>query len=152
MSIAPVVKTVNVKATPERAFNAFTANIGQWWPKDHTIGASPFEAVVMEPRVGGRWFERAADGVETNWGKVLAWDPPRRLVLAWQISSAWAYDPDLLTEVELTFDGQEGGTTLVRLEHRRLELFGDTAKAMAEQFDGGWVGVVQHFVDYVGGA
>ncbi len=106
MTIKPVVKTVTVKASPERAFEAFTANMGQWWPKTHTIGAAPFEAVVMEPRVGGRWYERAADGAETNWGKVLAWDPPRRFVLAWQISADWAYDPNLMTEVEVSVRGQ----------------------------------------------
>ncbi|HXQ10773.1 MAG TPA: SRPBCC family protein [Caulobacteraceae bacterium] len=150
MTIKPVVKTVTVKASPERAFEAFTANMGQWWPRGHTIGAAPFEAVVMEPRVGGRWYERAADGAQTNWGQVLAWEPPRRFVLAWQISADWAYDPNLMTEVEVTFEPQDGGTTAVTLEHRRLELFGERAQAMADQFDGGWVGVIQHFVDFVG--
>ncbi len=81
---------------------------------------------------------------------MLAWDPPRGFVLAWQISSAWAYDPDLVTEVELTFAAQGDGTTLVTLEHRKLEGFGAAAAAMAEQFDGGWVGVMQHFADHVG--
>ncbi len=150
MSISPVVKSLTVKATPERAFAAFTANMSQWWPKSHTIGKAPFETVVLEPRVGGRWYERAADGAETNWGKVLAWDPPRGFTLAWQISTAWAYDPDLITEVELTFAPQGGGTTLVTLEHRKLEAFGAGAAAMAEQFDGGWVGIIQQFADYVG--
>ena len=149
MTIAPVVKTLTVKASPERAFAAFTANMSAWWPKGHTIGAQPFETVVLEPRVGGRWFERAADGAETNWGKVLAWDPPRGLTLAWQISAEWAYDPDLVTEVELSFAGQADGTTQVTLEHRKLERFGAKAQAMADQFNGGWVGVIQHFVDYV---
>jgi uncharacterized protein YndB with AHSA1/START domain len=150
MTIKPVVKTVTVRASSERAFEAFTANMGQWWPKDHTIGAAPFEAVVMEPRVGGRWYERAADGAETNWGKVLAWEPPRRFLLAWQISADWAYDPQLITEVEVTFEAKGDGTTAVTLEHRRLELFGERAQSMTDQFDGGWVGVMQHFVDFVG--
>jgi uncharacterized protein YndB with AHSA1/START domain len=150
MTIKPVVKTVTVRASSERAFEAFTANMGQWWPKDHTIGAAPFEAVVIEPRVGGRWYERAADGAETNWGKVLAWEPPRRFLLAWQISADWAYDPQLMTEVEVTFEAKGDGTTAVTLEHRRLELFGERAQSMTDQFDGGWVGVMQHFVDFVG--
>ncbi len=149
MTIKPVVKTVTVRASSERAFEAFTANMGQWWPKGHTIGAAPFEAVVIEPRVGGRWYERAADGAETNWGKVLAWEPPRRFVLAWQISADWAYDPNLMTEVEVRFEPNADGT-VVTLEHRRLELFGERAQSMADQFDGGWVGVMQHFVDFVG--
>jgi len=149
MTIKPVVKTVTVKASPERAFEAFTANMGKWWPRTHTIGAAPFEAVVMEPRVGGRWYERAADGVETNWGKVLVWDPPRRFLLAWQISADWAYDPNLLTEVEVTFEAKSDGATVVALEHRRLELLGARAKTMADAFDGGWLGIMQSFVDFV---
>jgi len=148
MTIKPVVKSVTVKAAPERAFAAFTGNMAAWWPESHHIGASPFEQVVLEPRVGGRWFERAADGAETDWGKVLAWDPPRRFVLAWQISSNWAYDPDLITEVEVTFTPQAGGGTEVTLEHRKLEAFGAAAEAMAEQLNG-WAAIIQSFVDFV---
>jgi uncharacterized protein YndB with AHSA1/START domain len=150
MSIAPIVRTVIVKASPQRAFDAFTADIGQWWPKNHQIGAQPFAQVVMEPRVGGRWFERDADGAETSWGKVLAWDPPGRVVLVWQISTAWAYDPGLLTEVEMSFAAQADGTTLVTLEHRKLELFGEGAESMANQLGNGWPGTLQAFADYAG--
>lgn len=149
--IKPVVKSVSVRASPKRAFEAFTANMAQWWPASHHIGAAPFETVVIEPRVGGRWYERAADGAETNWGKVLAWNPPRRFVLAWQISADWAYDPDLLSEVEVTFEPHAAdGTTTVTLEHRRLELLGARAREMADAFDGGWLGIMQSFVDFVG--
>lgn len=148
--IKPVVKSVSVRASPERAFEAFTASMAKWWPASHHIGAAPFETVVLEPRVGGRWYERAADGVETNWGKVLDWDPPRRFVLAWQISAEWAYDPNLQSEVEVAFAPQADGTTTVTLEHRRLELFGARAQAMADAFDGGWLGIMQDFVDFVG--
>jgi uncharacterized protein YndB with AHSA1/START domain len=102
----------------------------------------------MEPRVGGRWFERAADGTETNWGKVLAWDPPGRVLLAWQINASWTYDPDLLTEVEMSFADQGDGTTLVTLEHRKLERFGDSAKALADQLGNGWPGLLQAFAAY----
>ena len=150
MSIAPIVRAMTVKASPQRAFDVFTVNMGQWWPKAHTIGAQPFEEVIMEPRTGGRWFERAPDGAETNWGKVLAWEPPGRVVLAWQISTAWAYDPDLLTEVEMSFAPQADGTTLVTLEHRKLELFGATAESMAGQLGSGWQGVLQAFANYAG--
>jgi uncharacterized protein YndB with AHSA1/START domain len=150
MSIAPIVRTVIVKASPQRAFDAFTADIVQRWPKGHTIGVQPFAQVVMEPRVGGRWFERDADGAETNWGKVLAWDPPGRLLLAWQISTAWAYDADLLTEVEMSFAPQADGTTLVTLEHRKLELFGEKAAAHSDQLGNGWPALLQAFADYAG--
>ncbi|HEX4196393.1 MAG TPA: SRPBCC family protein [Caulobacteraceae bacterium] len=148
MTIAPVIRTVAVKASPERAFEAFTAQMSQWWPKDHTIAAKPFEAVVMEPHVGGRWFERDADGTETQWGKVLAWDPPGRVLLAWQIGANWAYDPDLITEVEMTFADQGDGTTLVTLEHGKLERVGANAQALADQLGNGWPGLLQMFADY----
>jgi len=149
--IKPVVKSVTVKASPERAFEAFTAGMGRWWPASHHIGAGAFEAVVIEPRVGGRWYERAADGAECNWGKVLAWEPPKRFVLAWQISADWAYDPDLMTEVEVTFEPHADGKTTVTLAHGRLELFGARAKEMADSVgsDGGWPGILRAFVDFV---
>ena len=74
--IAPIVQTVEVKTPPERAFEAFTGSMGDWWPKGMTIGGSHHVAVVNEPRAGGRWFERDAEGRETDWGRVLAWEPP----------------------------------------------------------------------------
>ncbi len=131
MTVAPIVRTITVKASPERAFEAFTTHMGRWWPKDHTIATQPFEKVVMEPRVGGQWYEVAADGTETHWGKVLAWEPPGRVLLAWQINASWTYDPALITEVEMRFIAQDDGTTLVTLEHRNLERFGDRAQALA---------------------
>ena len=103
MSIAPVVKSVTVKASPERAFELFTGQMARWWPATHKIGKAPFVAIVIEPRAGGRWYERDAGGVECDWGKVLAWEPPSRLLLGWQLDSRFAYNPDLVTEVELTF-------------------------------------------------
>ena len=136
MSIAPIVRTVEVKAAPARAFDLFTSRIGDWWPKG--IGKAPHVAIVMEPQVGGRWFERDADGNETQWGKVLSWEPPARVLLAWQINTRWSFDPDLMTEVELTFAPAEGGGTLVTLEHRNLERFGADAVPHVERLRGGW--------------
>jgi uncharacterized protein YndB with AHSA1/START domain len=150
MTIAPIVRTVIVKASPQRAFGAFTANMGEWWPKDHTIATQPFVQVILEPRVGGRWFERAADGTETQWGKVLSWDPPGRAVLAWQINADWTYDPALVTEVEMLFADQGDGTTLVTLEHRNLERVGAKAAALSDQLGNGWPGLLQKFADYAG--
>jgi uncharacterized protein YndB with AHSA1/START domain len=115
---------------------------------DHTIAAQPRDALILEPHAGGRWFERAADGTETHWGKVLAWDPPGRMLLAWQINSSWAYDPELITEVEMSFVDQGDGATLVTLEHRNLERFGDNAQAHADQLRNGWPGLLQMFADY----
>lgn len=103
--------------------------------------------VVVGPREGGRWFERAEDGTETDWGKVIDWRPPRRLLLAWQIDGAWRFDPDFVTEVELTFAAESEGT-LVTLEHRNFERFGATAAKIAEQIGRGWPAVLEDFAGY----
>jgi len=148
MTIAPFVRSVSVKAPPDRAFALFTGDIGRWWPRGMTIGEQPHADVVIEKQPGGRWFERADDGTETQWGKVLAWEPPRRLLLAWQVGTGWKYDPASETEVEVTF-APEGTGTLVTLEHRNLERLGVNAQAMATQLSGGWPKIIQFFADYV---
>ena len=147
MTIAPIRKTVSVAAPPERVFALFTGHMGAWWPKGMTIGASPAVEVLIEPHAGGRWFERSEDKAETNWGRVLDWDPPRRLLLAWQIDATWAFDPSLETELELTFTPEAGGTR-VDMEHRNLERFGDSAAKMAEMLGGGWPGIMDGFAAY----
>lgn len=99
-----VRKTVTVQAPQAVAFEVFTARIASWWPMaTHHIGKADCAAVVMEPRAGGRWFERGVDGSECDWGRVLAWEPPSRVLLAWQLSAAWAFDPAIHTEVEVRF-------------------------------------------------
>jgi uncharacterized protein YndB with AHSA1/START domain len=112
-----------------------------------SIGASPMTVVIIEPRPGGRWYERGEDGVETSWGRVLDWSPPSRLLLAWQINAAFAYDGDFETEVELTFTALSSGTR-VRLEHRNRERFGDSAAAMAASLGGGWPGIIDGFAAF----
>jgi uncharacterized protein YndB with AHSA1/START domain len=149
MSIAPIVCTVEVKAAPARAFELFASQMERWWPKGRTIGKAPHVAIVIEPQAGGKWFERDADGNETHWGKVLAWEPPSRLLLGWQINTAWVHDPDLLTEVELTFAPAEGGGTHVTLEHRHLERFGGDAARHAERLGGGWPTKLAEFAEYI---
>jgi uncharacterized protein YndB with AHSA1/START domain len=143
---APVRKSIAVKAAPERAFAVFTANMGRWWPRTHSINGSPMKDVIIEPRTGGRWYELGEDGSHCEWGKVLAWEPPRRLLLAWQINGAWKYDAALVTEVEVRFI-PEGGGTLVELEHRHLERMGAAAEAARTAIDspGGWSGLLDAF-------
>ena len=85
ISPAPIRKTLLVKADVHRSFQAFTNRMGSWWPRSHSIAASPTVDVIIEPRAGGRWYERGQDGSESEWGKVLHWEPPARLVLAWQL-------------------------------------------------------------------
>jgi uncharacterized protein YndB with AHSA1/START domain len=147
MTIAPIVKSVDVAVPPARAFEIFTRDFGRWWPKGRTPAKSPHVDVVLEPRAQGRWFEVDADGVETHWGRVLAWDPPERLLLAWQLNTQFAYDPDLVTEVELTF-AAEGSGTRVTLEHRNLERYGADAERFAGLLGGGWPGFLTGYADF----
>jgi uncharacterized protein YndB with AHSA1/START domain len=151
MSIAPIVHSVQVKVPPARAFELFSSQIGRWWP-GKTIGKKPHADIVIESRAGGRWFERDAEGEETQWGKVLAWDPPSRLLLGWQINAEFAFDPNLLTEVELTFKPAEGGGTIVTLEHRNLDRFGADAARIVEKIRGGWPTKIDGFAAYADAA
>jgi uncharacterized protein YndB with AHSA1/START domain len=142
----PIRRSVEVKVAPARAFEIFTGGASRWWLKTHTINAtkSPIKDVVIEPRTGGRWFERGEDGSECDWGKVLAWEPPSRLLLAWQINADFKYDPGLLTEVEICFT-PAGRGTLVELEHRLIERMGERAVGMRDAFTRGWGLLLESF-------
>ena len=146
---APVRRSLTVKADAASAFDVFTNRIGNWWPHSHSIGSSPQKSIVLEPRPGGRWFEIGEDGSQCNWGKVLAWEPPARVLLAWQINGDWKYDPELVTEVEVKFTPIAGGETRVELEHRNIERFGDKAEKVRTAIDseGGWSAIVKLYAE-----
>lgn len=148
--IAPVRRTLTVAAAPARAFEVFTANIGLWWPKSHHVSAVEPETVVIEPRVGGRWFERAPDGVECPIGTVLTWEPPARLVLAWQLDAAFKYQADLATEVEVRFIADGGAATRVEFEHRNLERLGGRAASVRDRIGapGGWPAILDLYAQF----
>jgi len=135
---APIRKMLEVRASPEKAFQAFTAGIDRWWPKSHTIGKAPLHKVVIEPRVGGRWYGLDVEGGEDDWGDVLAWEPPGRLVLAWRISGRWVCDPAVHTEVEVRFTDLGDGRCRVDFEHRDLQNLGEGAAEAARSMDSGW--------------
>jgi uncharacterized protein YndB with AHSA1/START domain len=147
ITVAPVRKSVRVNAAPARAFEVFTANASLWWPRSHTINASPMRDAVIEPRVGGRWFERGEDGSECDWGKVLVWEPPSRVVLGWQLNSEFRFDPGVVTEVEVRFIAENARVTRVELEHRNLERFGKEGEAVREKVDSprGWALLLEKF-------
>lgn len=140
---APIRKSIFVNASPQRAFHVFTIGMGRWWRPDHHIAKTPFAEIVVEPRAGGRWFERDKDGAECEWGKILAWEPPARVIFAWQLNQDWKYDPDFITELEVRFT-PEGSGTRVELEHRDMEKFGDKAAAVRASLDSidGWNGAL----------
>jgi uncharacterized protein YndB with AHSA1/START domain len=139
--------TIVVEAPQEKAFAVFTDGLNRWWPRNHKIGPEALEEAVLEGREGGRWYERDTDGSECDWGKVLVWEPPSRLVLAWQITGEWAYDADFMTEVEVTFIPDGPNRTRVDLHHRGLDAFGERAAEMRDQFDSpdAWPGVLEAF-------
>lgn len=139
--------TITVPASQEKAFAIFTERQDLWWPRSHKIGPAALERPVLEPREGGRWYERDVDGSECDWGKVLVWEPPSRLVLAWQITAEWAYDHDLLTEVEVRFVPEGSDRTRVELEHRGLEAYGERLGEMRDTFGSpqGWPGILERF-------
>jgi len=149
---APVRKSVTVPVTQAHAFDVFTASFDRWWPRNHTIGNGPLKEVVLEPRAGGRWYGIDEDGSETDWGDVLIWQPPERLVIAWRIGADWRYHADLTTEVEVTFTTLSADTTRVDLEHRLLENMGTDAQRMRDSVDspGGWGGILQGYAELCG--
>jgi uncharacterized protein YndB with AHSA1/START domain len=147
MSVAPVISKVSVKAKPARAFELFFNHMGEWWRT--CDGEKPFVAMVLEPKAGGRWYERDAQGKESEWGRVLAYEPPYRLLLGWGFGADFKYDPNILTEVELTFMANASGGTDVLLEHRNLERFGTEAAKVAAGVGGGWTRQMQAFAAHV---
>lgn len=147
IGIAPVSKSVRVSASAERAFHIFTRRFDRWWPRSHHIGEVPVKEFVLEPFVGGRWYERREDGSECQWGKVLGWEPPARLVLAWQLNPKFAYDPELVTTVEVRFVAESAEVTRVELEHRDLERMGDEARPLRDKLDSpsGWGAIIEAY-------
>jgi uncharacterized protein YndB with AHSA1/START domain len=142
-------RSIVVKAGAERAFRVFTEGMDSWWPKSHHIGSSPMVRTVLEGRPGGRCYTEQDDGTQSDWGEVLEWDPPRRFLMAWKVSPAWKYEPDLAkaSEVEVRFTTERDGSTRVDLEHRHFERHGEGWEQMKAQIDapGGWGGMLELF-------
>jgi uncharacterized protein YndB with AHSA1/START domain len=136
-----VRKVSMVAAPPVVAWRVFTERMGTWWPLAvYKIGKVNAVDAVIEPRVGGRWYERGDDGSTCDWGSVLVWEPPSRLVLSWDVSADWQYDPELKTEIEIRFIAVGEDGTRVELEHRKLDRYGARRDEMRRIFDteGDW--------------
>jgi uncharacterized protein YndB with AHSA1/START domain len=137
-----VRKSVTVNCSQERAFDVYTAGISSWWPlESHSMGGERAVDAVFEAGVGGRLFERLADGEEHEWAKVLVWEPPHRFVMDWHVNPE-----NPTTEVEVTFTA-EGDSTRVDLEHRGWERFGDGASEAFGSYNAGWEPVLACFVE-----
>jgi hypothetical protein len=145
---APVRKTVTVAASQEHAFSVFTDGFATWWPLEthHVSGEVPV-TIVLEPFVGGRCYERTADGTEWDWATVSVFEPPDRLVIVWQLNTSFQFDTTVTSEVEVRFVGTGPRTTRVELERRGLDTYGDQAGEMRDAFDsdGGWSAIMAAF-------
>jgi hypothetical protein len=149
-----VSKSIHVKAPIERAFSVFVEQMENWWPATHHIGKTPFEAIFIEPRVGGRWYERNIEGTQCDWGTVLTWDPPHAVCLSWHVGPGhdlpdWVFDGDKskASEVEIRFRAEGPNQTLVELEHRKIGRHGEGAEQLRALFDGpgAWSGILESF-------
>jgi uncharacterized protein YndB with AHSA1/START domain len=132
--------SVEVTLAPDRAFHLFTAGIGSWWDADKHILQAPLAEMEFEPFVGGQIIDRGTDGSECRWARVLAYDPPHRVVFSWDINVQWQIEPDpeLCSEVEITFAALTEGSTRVQLTHRHLDRHGPGWEAMRDAVAGGW--------------
>jgi uncharacterized protein YndB with AHSA1/START domain len=137
-----VHKSIVVDAPVERAFSVFTDEIGSWWSPDQHILDAPLAEMVFEPREGGHVYDRGTDGSECRWGRVLAYEPPTRVVFSWDINLQWQIetDPERTSEVEVRFTPEGDGRTRVDLEHRNLDRHGDGWEQMRDAVGspGGW--------------
>lgn len=143
-----VRKVVNVRAPQMIAWQVFTGKMGAWWPLAfYKIGKANAVDAVVEPHVGGRWYEQGDDGSICQWGTVQVWEPPARLVLSWDIGADWQYDPTLKTEIEVRFIAEGGDRTRVELEHRHLDRYGAHRDKMRAVFDteGDWGRLLEAF-------
>jgi uncharacterized protein YndB with AHSA1/START domain len=141
-AIAPIVRSVVVACSQERAFRVFTEGIATWWPLErYSIGDDRAEIVMIEPRVGGRILETIRGGEQAEWGSVLAWEPFDRLLIEWRVRPE---NPP--TEVEVRFT-TEGDGTRVELEHRRWERFGEKAAEARSGYESGWQGLLALYAE-----
>jgi uncharacterized protein YndB with AHSA1/START domain len=144
-----VSTSIVVDAPADRAFTIFTEDMGSWWPPEHHILEAPLSHMVFETEEGGDIYDVGTDGSECRWGRVLAYQPPHRVVFSWNVSLQWKLETDLAraSEVELRFVPEGAEKTRVELEHRHLDRHGDGWEGMrdAVSSSGGWDMGLQRF-------
>jgi len=138
--IEPLRIDLDVECPAAHAFTVWTERFGTWWPHSHTVSGDP-AAVVLEPRVGGRIYERTADGREIDWGEITVWEPPKRLAYLWHIRR----DRADATDVEITFVDRGDGATRVEVVHSGWERLGDDGQSWRDANRGGWAGMLPSF-------
>lgn len=142
---------VVVDAPIDKAFKTFTEDFGRFKPPEHNMLGVEIAETVFEARVGGALYDRGVDGSECRWGRILAYEPPRRVVISWDISPSWQIetDPDKTSEFEVRFIAEPPGRTRVELEHRNLDRHGQGWEGVREGVDGdqGWPLYLQRFAE-----
>jgi uncharacterized protein YndB with AHSA1/START domain len=137
-----VLQSVVVEAPVVRAFEVFTQHFGRFKPAEHNLLSVKIAETVFEPRVGGYLYDRGIDGSECRWARVLAYDPPNRVLLTWNISPQWQIetDPQKVSEWEVRFIAETPQQTRVEIEHRRLDRHGEGWENLRDAVagDGGW--------------
>jgi uncharacterized protein YndB with AHSA1/START domain len=151
-----VRKSIVVDAPIDGAFNVFTEQIGSWWPDDHHLLQAELAEMIFEPRVGGHVYDRGVDGSECRWARVLAYEPPTRIVISWDINLQWQLetDPDKTSEIEVRFIVEAPNQTRIELEHRGLERHGPGWEQMRDAVSSpdGWSRGLQSFATASGTA
>jgi uncharacterized protein YndB with AHSA1/START domain len=137
----PLKLSFDVACSPEHAFSLWTSRISTWWPSDHTVSGQSDLEIVLQSGVGGRIFERTAEGVEHEWGEVTVWEPPTRLVYRWHLRQ----DRADATEVEIRFLAQGAVGTQVEIEHRGWERLGALGEERRAQNRAGWESLLPYF-------
>jgi uncharacterized protein YndB with AHSA1/START domain len=143
--IEPLRLAFRVECSPEHAFMTWTERIAIWWPADHTASGESNLQVVLEGHIGGRIFERTREGTEHDWGEVLVWEPPHRLIYSWHLRR----DRADATEVEIRFV-PDGKATQVEIEHRGWERLGADGAVWRDRNLGGWSTLLPHFIEAAG--
>lgn len=148
-----VRRHVVVDVPIERAFALFVERFGDFEPKEHNLLGSPIAETRFEPRVGGHIFDRADDGSECRWARVLAYEPPNRVVFSWDISPVWQIEADEAnaSEVEVTFVAEGPDRTRLELEHRNLDRHGPGWQGVRDGVadDAGWPLYLSRYAEVV---
>ncbi len=151
VSPAPVRQSVVVETPIEHAFKVFTEQFGSFKPPEHNLLAVPIAETIFEPRVGGHIYDRGTDGSECRWARVLAYEPPNRVLLSWDISPQWQIEtePEKTSEWEVRFTAETPSRTRVELEHRKLERHGAGWEGVRDGVAGdqGWPLYLQRYAD-----
>ncbi|UWU88892.1 SRPBCC family protein [Bradyrhizobium sp. CB1015] len=155
VSVAPVKHSIVVEAPIERAFKVFTEDFGSFKPREHNLLAVPIAETVFEPRVGGSIYDRGIDGSECRWARVLAFEPPNRVLLSWDISPRWQIetDPAKTSEWEVRFIAETASRTRLELEHRHFDRHGEGWEGVRSGVDSdqGWPLYLRQFAELIAG-